>query len=104
MIHHLDKHIEKMREKPNHVRKQYALGISFCITGIIFIFWVSSFGIKNTAMADNYIKPKPPLTVLTAGAGDAVTGGFKYIKEIIFGANKTQYASDNVEVTGGGDK
>jgi len=97
MLHHVENHIEKMRRKPLHVKKQYSFLVSLTITLIIFGFWLNSFGIRaNESTLAN--KAPSPISSLTAGAGDA----FVYVKELFFGANKTVYSSDNVEVTGGG--
>ncbi len=90
-----------MRAKPEHVRKQYAFGVSFGITALIFVFWLASFGIMKGPIADNTIKPKAPLASLTASAGDAASGFIKYVKELVFGVNQTQYSADKVEVRAG---
>ncbi len=87
-----------MREKPEHIRKQYAFLVSLGITGVIFLFWLASFRIQSTQVADvSPVKVQSPISSLTASAGDA----FTYVKELIFGANKAQYSSDNIEVVPG---
>ena len=96
MLHHVENHIVRMREKPIHVRKQYAFLVSLAVTLIIFGFWIASFGVQTVTSAQGIQTPSP-LSSLTAGVGD----GFTYVKELFFGANKTTYSSDNVEVTGG---
>ena len=97
MIHHVINHIERVREKPDHKKKQYALFVSLGITSIIFVFWITSFTIGADAKSEAMAKVKSPIGAMTASAGDA----YDYIKTFIFGANKTQYSSDNVEVTAG---
>lgn len=104
MIHHIKSHIERMKEKPHHIKKQYAFFVSLAITLMIFGTWMSSFGVKTqeVSLAD---KSKGPIASLTASAGDAVKsigGVFVYAKELFFGANETKYSSDNVEVVGAG--
>ena len=101
MIHSVEKHIERMREKPEHVRKRYAFLVSGCVTVRIFFFWIASYGIQSKPVAKTQdgktISIATPISSLTAGVGDA----FNYVKELIFGANKVQYSSDNVEVVPG---
>lgn len=36
--------IHKLHQKPEHVRRRYALGVSFGVTALIALVWVSSFG------------------------------------------------------------
>jgi hypothetical protein len=86
-----------MREKPEHVKRQYALGVSLGITGLIFLFWITSFAIGGKPSEDAVAEVKSPIASMTASAGDA----FTYVKEMFFGKNKTTYTSDNVEVVGG---
>ncbi len=96
MLHHVENHIEKMRGKPHHVKKQYAFSVSLGVTAIIFVFWLASFGVG--ASRDVVAKKvESPVSAMTASVSDA----FKYAKELFFGANKTTYSSDNVEVVGG---
>ena len=97
MIEYIEKHIGRLRQKPEHVRKHIAFFTSFGITAIIFIFWIVSFGINSQVVADNNVEVKPPLSSLTASIGDV----FVYIKEMIVGANKATYSSDNIEVSPG---
>ena len=100
MIHHIENHIEKMREKPEHVRKQYAFLTSLGITVIIFMFWVASFSgsfaLDSAVIADEP-KAKSPISSLTANVGDA----YNYVKDMIFGVNQAEYESDNIEVVPG---
>lgn len=85
-----------MRQKPDHVKKQYALVVSAGFTAIILIFWLASFSVGSDAKAVA-AQVKSPMQSMTASASDA----FGYVKDMIFGKNKTNYSSDNVEVTGG---
>lgn len=98
MIHHVKSHIHSMRQKPHHIKRQYAFLVSFCITLVIFLFWMMSFGARSVAIEQG-VKPPTPLSAMTAGVGDA----FSTLKGLIFGANKTEYSSDNVEVVGTGN-
>ena len=36
--------LQKIQEKPKHVRQGYALGVSFGITALIALVWASSLG------------------------------------------------------------
>ena len=100
MIHHIERHIGRMREKPHHVKKQYAFLVSSLITLVIFLLWMLSYGIRSKAMADG-VTPPTPLSSMTAGVGDA----WGHLKALFLGANKMNYVEEenNVEVTGGGN-
>lgn len=87
-----------MRQKPHHIKKQYAFLVSFLITLVIFLLWMMSFGARSVAIEQG-AKPPTPMSAMTAGVGDA----FTTFKGLIFGANKTEYNSDNVDVVGGGN-
>ncbi len=96
MLHHVEKHIERVREKPDAHKKRYAFFVSGGITVVIFLFWLASFNIGgNTSAVAAQVKS--PVSSVTASAADA----FGYIKDVIFGANKTDYSSDNIEVVAG---
>ncbi len=91
--------IEKISEKPPHIRKRYSLAISFAFTAIIFIFWISSFGFvripSDGTMASVVEKVDSPGRSLVASVGSF----FVDIKEIFFGPKKVIYSS--VEVVPG---
>ena len=104
MFHHIENHIETMRDKPHHIKKQYAFFVSLVITLIIFGFWMISFRVQTVATANSGVNAPSPISSMTASVGDAfkgIGGVFIYAKELFFGMNKTTYSSDNVEVTGG---
>ena len=52
------KHIDRIKEKPHHVRKQVAFAAAGTITALIAIFWVATslatgaFALKDTSFAD----------------------------------------------------
>jgi uncharacterized membrane protein len=64
-----------MRTKPEHTKKQYALGVALGFTLIVFGFWIASVSLslsldpEVTAAANT----KSPIAALTANAGDAMT-------------------------------
>ncbi len=95
----LQTHLENLRAKPEHVRKRYAFWSSFCITAIIFVFWLASFSVSgstsNATVAQAVEKAGSPGSSLIAGVGNF----FVDIKEMIFGAKKITYTE--VEVSPG---
>ncbi|HEY4503632.1 MAG TPA: hypothetical protein VJJ28_00785 [Candidatus Paceibacterota bacterium] len=111
MLQKIESHIERLREKPDHIKKRIAFLASFSITAIIFIFWLASFGVKSSSVIveDTLAKSESPISSLSssllAGVGDAVKGVrgvFIYAKELFLGANKAEYsASDMIEVIPG---
>jgi hypothetical protein len=103
-------HIEKMKGKPEHIRRKYAFVVSFSISALIFVGWIASYGISSSpVLADKNAKEDAdkstiattakvdsPISTLTASA----VGAFENIKSIFIGSNKTEYSSQ-LEVTGG---
>ena len=91
--------LEKLRAKPEHIRKRVAFWTSFGITAIIFAFWLATFSINgNTAqdsVANAVSKASSPGSSLIAGVGNF----FVDVKEMIFGAKKITYKE--VEVRAG---
>jgi len=89
--------INKISEKPDHIRKRYSFLISFGITAVIFVFWISSFSFvkspadKALAKAMNNIDT--PAQSLVASVGSFFTD----IKEIFFGSKKVKYTTIEVK-------
>lgn len=96
MIHHIERHIENMKQKPEHVRKRYAFVVSGIFTLIIFFGWIASYGIINTPSKDA-LATKAPIQSLTAGVGDV----WDYIKDMFNGSNQAEYVSPDIEVLPG---
>lgn len=92
----LERHLENLRAKPEHVRRRISFWSAFGITAIIFVFWLGSFNSNSTpksqVLADKVNKAGTPAQSLVAGVGDL----FVDIKEIIFGAKKVTYSSIEV--------
>jgi len=97
MIQHIEKHIENLREKPEHVRKRFAFITSLSITLIIFFGWIASYGIQSNSVVSQNIETKTPLSSLTAGVGDV----WDYIKGMFVNSNKAEYSAGEIEVTAG---
>jgi hypothetical protein len=96
MLHHIENHIENMRQKPEHIKRQYALGVSLGITLVIFGVWASSKSFSLNPEAAAMAKKASPVKTLTASAGDA----FDYVKSYFVGGNKVKY-EDPIEVVPG---
>lgn len=99
-------HIEKMKTKPEHIRRRYAFVVSFSISALIFVGWIASYGLGSSPVladkttdktkTEETAKVESPFSSLSASA----FGAFDDIKSIIFGSNKTEYSSQ-IEVVGG---
>lgn len=96
MLHHLENHLEHMRQKPDHIKKQYALFLSGGITLVILGFWLASNNLSLNPEAAAMAKKASPVSTLTASAADA----FDYIKGYFVSGNKVKY-EDTVEVVPG---
>ena len=92
-------HIERLKTKPEHVRKQIAFWSAFGLTFVIFAFWVASFTTagKNAqqAVTDAVAQAGTPAQSLVASVG----GFFGDIKNLIFSPRKVSYT--DVVVTPG---
>jgi len=90
--------LENLRSKPPHIRSRIAFWSSFGITAVIFMFWLATFsvtGTQNSVVASAVDKAGIPGQSLIAGVGNF----FVDIKDMIFGAQKIEYAE--VEVSAG---
>ena len=91
--------IEKMSQKPDHIRKRYSFLISFGITAIIFVFWISSSSFspttKDQSLSSVINKIDTPGQSLVA----SVASFFGDITDIVFGPKKVKYST--VEVVPG---
>ncbi len=73
-------HIERMKTKPHHVRKQVAFMYAAVGTGLIALVWfianlsAGSFAIKNTSFADS-VAQTPVVTVPEQSSGLAGAAG-----------------------------
>lgn len=94
----MNKYIENLKTKPEHVKKRFAFLVSFSITFIIFAGWITSYGLKSSPVLADKDKVDAPVSSLTA----SVVGAYQDIKNIIFGSNKAEYSGDTIEVSGGG--
>jgi len=87
----LQAHLENIRSKPEHVRKQIAFWSAFGITAIVFVFWIGSFTTvgKNAGqtVAKAVAQAGTPTQSLTASVG----GFFSDIKNLIFTPRKITY-------------
>ncbi len=88
------KHIERLREKPEHVRKSVAFFTSLGITMIIFLFWFASMTITSTPANRPQAKVDNPVSSLSA----SVSGFFTYFKELFTGGKKITDTEGQAEV------
>ena len=84
-------HIERLRAKPEHVRKQIAFWSAFGITFIIFAFWIGSLtGIGSSAQASvtqAVAQAGTPAQSLVASVGSV----YDDIKDLIFKPHTVTY-------------
>lgn len=90
----MKRHIENLRQKPEHVRKQIAFFTSMGVTVVIFAFWIASFGAGNkavTAQAIGNTKTLTPAANLKASFFDAADS----IKRVFTGFSDSSYSSES---------
>ena len=92
-------YLEHLKNKPEHIRKQIALGTASGITLIIFVFWIGSFTAigqnAQQSVAQTVAKAGSPAESLTASVG----GLFDDIKNLLFTPRTVSYSA--VEVAPG---
>lgn len=93
----LQEHLDNLRSKPRHIRKQIAFWSSLAVTAMILAFWVGSFsgfGNKDSEKTVTTVvnKAGSPVQSLVASVGTA----FGDLKDLIFGPRKITYSSVEV--------
>jgi hypothetical protein len=88
--------IQNLSEKPDHIRKRYSLLISFGVTAVIFVFWLSSFNFvsdpQDRIMASAIEGVDTPSQSIVASVGALAID----IKDMIFGPKKVKYSTIEV--------
>lgn len=96
MINKIENHINRLKEKPEYVRKRIAFLTSFSVSLVILLGWLASYGISSQVSAKGIIA-KAPLQSLSASVGDV----FSYVKDIFSGSNTSEYSSPEIEIVPG---
>jgi hypothetical protein len=89
----MESFIERLRAKPDHIRRRIAFWSSFGITAVIAVFWLASITSIGTnaqgAIASTFgRRVAPPAQSLTANVGAILND----IKELIFTSKKVIYS------------
>lgn len=66
--------IERLRAKPEHVRKQIALGFSGAVTGVVALGWLVSLGAGGTLALDAATPENNPGEDISELANETRTG------------------------------
>ncbi len=84
-------HLERLREKPEHVRRRIAFWSSLGLTGLVFLFWfasITSIGSSaQGAIADAVDRAQTPAQSFVAGVGSI----FGDIRNIFTPSKKVEY-------------
>lgn len=93
----LSSFIQKVGDKPLHIRKAYSLSISFFITALIFGFWISSFSFirdpSDRVLASVMEQVDSPGKSLLASVGSFAND----LKDLVFGPKKVEYSTIEVK-------
>lgn len=74
----LTRHIETVRQQPEHVRRQVAFTVAAVLTGLIAFIWLGAsvatgaFALKSTSFAEATSGAPLPVQQSSGGAGDLV--------------------------------
>lgn len=99
-------YINKLKTKPEHIRKRYAFTFSFFFTFVVFAGWIASYGLVSNPVLTNKeqksdskskVTIDQPVSSLTATA----IGAWDDIKSVFFGSNKVEFSNDSIEVLPG---
>lgn len=89
-------HIERLRAKPEHIRRRIALWSSLGITALIFVFWIASLSVTGTqargAVASIAMKAAAPSQSLSAAVGNL----FRDIRDVVWSPKKVEYSTIEV--------
>ena len=90
--------LEKLRQKPPHIRKQIAFLVAFSIAGIIFVIWLSVIypDFRQKQDQEEKISQLEPSPV--SSFGQTLTSGISAIKEQ-FGQLKSAVSSFTTDQT-----
>jgi len=95
-MNNIEAYIEKLKQKPEHVRKGYAFWTSLGVTMTIFVFWLGSFSswgvVSSPAVANAVDVVGSPSQSMIAGVGSF----FGDVRDMIFKPKKITYS--NIEV------
>ncbi len=84
----MKRHLDNLRAKPDHVKRNIAFGTSLSITAIIFVFWVVSLTVQAPSIsASNDEAPmgvESPFSSMSASIGDA----WNSMKDVFSGYGK----------------
>lgn len=89
-------HLNKIRQKPDHIKRHIAFWTSLCLTLVIVLFWVASFSFGGSATVAAASSVESPLHAVTASAGDAWASFTS-----IFGASTATYKAPPLQVSAG---
>lgn len=98
----LQSYIENLKQRPEHVRRRYAFGVSLGVTAIIFAFWLASFSVIGNAAKGTVAQVMGRVETPTQSMVAAVGSFFTDLKDIVLGPKKIQYSE--VEVLPGSSK
>lgn len=91
----LTDHIDRLREKPEHIRRRIAFWSAGGMSVLIFVFWMASFSISghtaSGALSRAAAQARSPVTSMVAAVGDL----FSDLRNLIWSPKKVQYV--NVE-------
>lgn len=91
--------LEELKMKPDHVKRRFAFLTSLGITVVIFMFWVASFGVQSSSLADNSkTKVETPFSAMTASVGDAFDSLGETIANFFTGTKKITPSNDAIEL------
>ncbi|MDB5258828.1 MAG: hypothetical protein JWO73_36 [Candidatus Taylorbacteria bacterium] len=98
----MKRHLENLRAKPDHVKRNIAFGTSLGITAIIFVFWVVSLTVQAPSVSasndDALAKVESPFSSMSASVGDA----WSSIKDVLSAYGKgTSQPANALEVVPG---
>jgi len=73
--------IEKLQSKPEYARRQIAFVFSLAIVIIVFLIWVSTFGVRTESKEESDVTPLSSLKESSLSAFNDIVGIFKGVSD-----------------------
>lgn len=101
----MEKFLENLRAKPEHIKSRIAFVVSFSFTFLVFAGWIASYGFNSSAIiAENKVEDDGTVTVIetpVSSLSATAIGAWDDFKDFFKSSNKIEYSKDSVQIEAG---